>query len=404
MNLALIIDDYLPQSTRVGAKMFHELALEFLKRGHNVTVITPCSEQKENLVIETFDNVQVWRFKNGPIKDVRHLTRGINEALLSLRAWKTIRQLVKADTFDGIVYYSPSIFWGHLVKKIKRRCHCRSYLVLRDLFPQWAIDAGMIKSGSVIDKFFKYFERFSYNQADKIGLMSENNLVLFRKYNPSANCEVLRNWADVRPSNVLPADYVPIRQSLNLNKKIIFFYGGNIGHAQDMSNLMRLARRMEKYPDAHFLFIGQGDEVELVKKLASDWALNNFSYLPSVPQAHFKNILAETDIGLFSLSANHTAFNFPGKILGYMVESLPILGSINVGNDLESLVNNHGAGFIHVNGDDEALFRSAVKLVEDSQLRKRIGRAAFKLLEDEFTVSSAVNIIENAFEGNYAAH
>lgn len=117
MNLALIIDDYLPESTRVGAKMFHELALEFIKRGHHVTVITPKAEQHEDLVMDSLDGVAVWRFKNGPIKDVSYLTRGVNETLLSLRAWKAVRHLIKANTFDGIVYYSPSVFLGWLGQK-----------------------------------------------------------------------------------------------------------------------------------------------------------------------------------------------------------------------------------------------------------------------------------------------
>ncbi|MBA0035098.1 glycosyltransferase family 4 protein [Pantoea sp. BIGb0393] len=400
MNLALIIDDYLPESTRVGAKMFHELALEFIKRGHHVTVITPKAEQHEDLVMDSLDGVAVWRFKNGPIKDVSYLTRGVNETLLSLRAWKAVRHLIKANTFDGIVYYSPSVFWGGLVKKIKQRCLCRSYLVLRDMFPQWAIDAGMIKSGSLIEKYFRHFEMKSYTNADSIGVMSENNLTLFNKINPNLRCEILRNWAEVAPFKTRSKDYVSIRQSLDLTDKVIFFYGGNIGHAQDMANLMRLTRSMEKYEQAYFLYLGQGDEVSLINDLAKEWSLKNFTYLPSVNQSVFKSILSEVDVGLFSLAANHTAFNFPGKLLGYMVESLPILGSINAGNDLESVVNDAQAGFIHLNGEDELLFQSAVKLLEDVELRKCKGIAAFNLLNEQFSVSSAADIIEHSLEMN----
>ncbi|MBK5145050.1 glycosyltransferase family 4 protein [Budviciaceae bacterium BWR-B9] len=394
MKLALIIDDYLPHSTRVGAKMFHELALELYSRGHKITVITPSYQQDNELYIEKIDGITVWRFKNGQIKNVGKIRRAINETLLSFKAWRAINSSVMSDSFDGIVYYSPSIFWGGIVKKIKKRCNCPSYLVLRDLFPQWVIDAGIIKQGSLIEKYFRFFERQSYKQANKIGLMSENNLELFCSINKNYSCEVLHNWASVNHVSSRDDDYVSIRNKLNIQDKIIFFYGGNIGHAQDMANLMRLVKRMQVYENAHFLFIGQGDEVTLINQLAKKWNLSNYSYLPSVDQNEFKRILSEIDVGLFSLSVHHSAHNFPGKLLGYMVESLPILGSVNAGNDLLNIINNHNAGLIHINGEDELLFSSASKLYRDNSLRSELGCNAKKLLIEQFSVNSAAQQIE----------
>lgn len=389
MHLALIIDDYLPHSTRVGAKMFHDLACYYISLGHQVTVITPVENQKEKLVQCHIDSVNVWYFSSGPIKNTHKIKRAINETLLSFRAWSAISSKVKSKTFDGIVYYSPSIFFGTLVSKIKARCECNAYLVLRDLFPQWVIDAGMIKKGSIIDKYFSFFEQYSYNQADIIGLMSEKNKQIFdHKTNNIYPTGILRNWASLKPHN-LTSCQTSIRSKLNLEDKIIFFYGGNIGHAQDMANLMRLAKSMSDYEQAHFLFVGQGDEVSLINQLAKEWDLKNFTYLPSVDQVEFKNILADIDIGLFSLSAQHTAHNFPGKLLGYMVQSIPILGSVNFGNDLLEIVNSHNAGLITVNGDDEQLLNNALLLYQDTKLRSKVGRNAFSLLEHEFSVQSA---------------
>lgn len=393
MHLALIIDDYLPYSTRVGAKMFHDLACYYVSLGYQVTVITPVENQKEKLIQHQLDSVNVWYFSSGSIKDTHKIKRAINETLLSFRAWSAISSKVKPDTFDGIIYYSPSIFFGSLVSKIKARCKCHAYLVLRDLFPQWIIDAGMIKQGSMIDKYFSFFERYSYEQADIIGLMSEKNKQLFdHKTNYIYSTDILRNWASLLPHN-LASEQTSIRSRLNLEGKIIYFYGGNIGHAQDMANLMRLAKSMIDYEQAHFLFIGQGDEVNLINQLAKEWNLKNFTYLPSVNQVEFKSILADIDIGLFSLSAHHTAHNFPGKLLGYMVQSIPILGSVNFGNDLLEIINDHNAGLITVNGDDEKLLNNAILLYQDAKLRHEIGCNAFSLLESEFSVQSAGNSI-----------
>lgn len=399
MKLALIIDDYLPDSTRVGAKMLHELALELIVSGHNVIVITPAVGQAQKFTEQSIDGITVWRFSSGPIKDVGKVTRALNETLLSFRAWSAIKQHVDEHTFDGVIYYSPSIFFGGLVNKIKQRCNCSSYLVLRDLFPQWVIDAGMIKKGSLIEQYFRFFEKRSYQAADTIGLMSEKNVEVFCQSNSVVYpTEILRNWAALNPTDS-NKNTSSIRERLNLENKIIYFYGGNIGHAQDMANLMRLVKSMQHKENAHFLFVGQGDEVELINQLAQQWKLTNFTYMPSVNQNEFKRILADIDIGLFSLSAKHTAHNFPGKLLGYMVQSLPILGSVNSGNDLQALVNSSGAGVISENGDDEQLLKNAIALYENPNLRKQLGNGAYELLKNEFSVTAiAANIVKKLKE------
>jgi len=394
MHFAFIIDDYLPDSTRVGSKMLHELALEFITLGHKVTVITPNTQDKAPSIVESIiDGVNIWRFKNGPVKDVGKVKRAVNESLMSRNGWQAISSKITGKTFDGVVYYSPSIFFGSLVKKIKKKCSCKSYLILRDLFPQWAIDAGMIKDKSLITRYFRFFESVNYKSADSIGLMSSKNLQLFQSIHPKLNnTHVLFNWASASPF-ARTSENKSIRDTFSLHNKIIFFYGGNIGHAQDMKNLIKLARGLKGDDRAHFLFVGQGDEVELIKELVEGWKLKNVTILPSVSQLEFKAILAEVDIGLFSLARNHTAHNFPGKILGYMVESLPILGSVNLGNDLQTIVNDANAGRIFINGDDEGLLLAAKKLLDEPKERFIQGQSSFKLLEEYFSVKSAMKLI-----------
>lgn len=398
MRLALLIDDYLPGSTRVGAKMFHELAVYLQQQGHQITVITPETHQTSMLTCDELDGVTIWRFKSGEIKDVGKFKRAVNESLLSLRAWWAVRERIDEYKFDGVVYYSPSIFFGGLVRWLCQRCQCPAYLVLRDLFPRWAIDAGMIGERSIITRYFRFFEHFSYRQAKMIGLMSNNNVKVFKKDGSHYPTEVLHNWAALTPISQLPSDYQPLRQRLKLQDKVIFFYGGNIGHAQDMANLMRLTKAMNSHSKAHFLYVGQGDEVGLINQLAKEWNLSNFTYLSSVNQQEFKHILTEIDIGLFSLSADHSSHNFPGKLLGYMVQNIPILGSVNHGNDLMELVNNNGAGIIRVNGDDVGLYEAAEALLKDDSFRQRLGRQANELLHRKFSVSMAAEVILKEFK------
>ncbi|MDR4899192.1 glycosyltransferase family 4 protein, partial [Yersinia kristensenii] len=180
-----------------------------------------------------------------------------------------------------------------------------------------------------------------------------------------------------------------------LENKILFFYGGNIGKAQDMKNLVRLAKRLQHKSEAHFVFLGQGDEVTLIKDMVIRDKINNVTILPSVSQQKFKAILHEVDVGLFSLCRNHKSHNFPGKILGYMANSIPILGSVNKGNDLQEIIQEYNAGFVTINGEDDILYHNALTLLEDALLRKQLGINSNRLLHAKFTVAAAADEIIN---------
>lgn len=395
MKICLIVDDYMPDSIKVAAKMMHELAIELYGQGHEITVITPNPTITKKVDIIELDNITIYRFKSGIIKNTSKIKRAINETLLSYKAWTNCKPLLKDNKHDLIVYYSPSIFFGPLVRKLKKLWNCKSYLILRDLFPQWAIDNKIISENSIITKYFKFFESINYTNADKIGLMSQKNLDWFKEnFNTFKNTEVLYNWSSNQKFNGVSS----FRKDLNLQDKIIYFYGGNIGHAQDMLNLAKLAKNMLKYKNAHFLFLGEGDEVEILKKYKQDNNLINTTILPSVNQEKFKEFLSDIDVGLFSLNYNHKTHNFPGKLLGYMNESKPILGSINPNNDLKQIIENGKAGYITVNGEDKLLLGNAISLLENKE-RKIIGENANILLDNYFSVQSAANKILNIAKG-----
>lgn len=392
MKICIIVDDYLPNSIKVAGKMMHELSVELVKQGNYVTVITPypgIENKFEKLVI---DGVNILRFKSGEIKNVSKTKRAINELLLSFRAWANLRNEFIKNKHDIIIYYSPSIFWGRLVSKLKKIWKVKSYLILRDFFPQWAIDNGILKEHSPITIFFRYFEKLSYKVADRIGIMSPKNLEWFNhNFKNKYKTEVLYNWASVIPFKGEKNIY---RKKLALENKIIFFYGGNIGKAQDMSQLLRLAERYKENDQVHFLFVGSGDEVPLIKKFINDGITKNITLLDSVNQDEFKQMLTEIDVGLFCLHKNHKTHNTPGKILGYMVESKPILGTVNPENDLFDLININNAGYICYSGEDEVLYEKSLNLL-NSMNRIEIGKRANELLLGKFSLDVAIKRILN---------
>ncbi|MBV8660647.1 MAG: glycosyltransferase family 4 protein [Candidatus Dependentiae bacterium] len=393
MKLLLVIDDYLPDSTRVGAKMMHELAIELQRLGHSPLVVTPDCNQTVLLHRELFDGIQILRFRSGAIKDTSKLKRAFNESLLSIRAWHAIAAVIKTEEIDGVIFYSPSIFFGSLVSKVKKIWNCPSFLILRDIFPQWVIDQGMLGEKSLIARYFRHFEAKTYAAADSIGLMSHKNMDLFRQYYPDINnVSVLYNWTSLDSSEA-SCNIHDFRKQFGLEGKVIFFYGGNIGSAQDIPNLLRLALKFKNHSTAYFLFVGQGDQVVHVKNFIEQTDMKNIKFLPSVPQDEFKQLLKIANIGLFSLSATHKSHNFPGKLLGYMVNSIPILGSVNKGNDLVEVINDAEAGYVIENGKDNDLFHAANELLESECNRTFMGDNARILAEKKFSVLSAATAI-----------
>lgn len=394
MRICLIVDDYLPHSTKVAAKMMHELACEFLEHGHEVTAVTPSSMLEKKADIGMIDGVTVWRFKSGEIKNVSKIKRAVNETLLSHRAWQSLKKEFAANPHDLIVYYSPSIFWGGLVRRLKKLWGTRSYLILRDFFPQWAVDQGLMRQGLAVEKYFRYFEKINYEAANTIGIMSPKNLEWFRDLaHTDKPTEVLYNWASSETAAGTGDVY---RKRLGLEEKTVFFYGGNIGHAQDMMNIVRLAIRMRDEERAHFVLVGAGDEVELVREAIDSEALGNMMLLPSVSQEVYQEMLSEFDVGLFSLHRDHTTHNFPGKLLGYMAYEKPILGSVNPGNDVRQVIEDAEAGFITINGDDEAFMHNALVLLRNHERRMMMGKNARQLLSDTFSVEAACRQILKA--------
>ena len=391
MRILLLVVYYLP-SPIASARLIDDLAREFHGMGHEVLVAAPDDSILRDCEISEESGIRVLRVRAGEIKSASRWLRAWREARLSSVMYRKGKSFFLEHPCDLIVYYSPTIFFGELVSRLKRLYHCPSYLVLRDIFPQWAADAGVLRLGSLAYRFLKFKEKQNYDAATVIGVQSPANLKYFseRGLDRRYRLEVLYNWAaeaGARPSGGA------WRARLGLTDKVVFFYGGNIGVAQDMDNILRLAERLRDEPRAHFLLVGDGTEVPRLRALVAKQHLDNVTLHPPVSQEEYLDMLGELDVGLISLDKGLKTQNFPGKMLSYMNLAKPILASLNPGNDLGDLLERNEAGLVSTNGDDDCLEAQARQLLADRDLRERLGRRARVLLEDRFSVKSAANQI-----------
>jgi glycosyltransferase involved in cell wall biosynthesis len=394
MKVLIVVVYYLP-STVSCAKLIHDLAGEMIKNGHEVSVVTTDESITDSVNISNGNGMEIIRVQAGRIKSASKPLRMLNECMLSFTIWHKVKKFFLRNRYDLVIYYSPTIFFGSLVKKLKKLYSCPSYLILRDIFPQWALDSGILRKGPLYS-FFKWIEKINYDAADYIGLESPGNLNYFIRNFPEKKnqLELLYNWTTLAEENLSATDF---RTQLGLEGKVVFFYGGNIGMAQDMDNIIRLAIRMKNEPDAYFLFVGDGSEVSRLESIIKKEGLSNISIHPSVDQQTYLSMLDEFDIGLITLDRNLKTFNFPGKMLGYMYHLMPILASINEGNDLKAVLDEPEAGLVSINGNDEDLYNNATKLLRDKSLRERTGRNGRRLLKEMFSVGHAAKQIMSHF-------
>jgi glycosyltransferase involved in cell wall biosynthesis len=275
------------------------------------------------------------------------------------------------------VFYSPTIFFGRFVSRLKAMHSCRALLILRDVFPDWAADTGVMKRGPHY-WLFKAYARYQYSVADFIGIESPSNRRYFAR--ADTRVQVLANWidlsADPPPSEALPSA---------LSSKTVLVYAGNIGVAQDIDNLLRLGARLRDRPDCGLLFVGDGTDRSRVQAECARQGLRNVVFLPEMDPHQLRGVLRNCHIGLISLDRRLRSHNIPGKLLSYLEAGLPVLASINRGNDLQQVIESGPAGIVTWNGEDHDLYDAAIRLIDNPDERSRMSKAGRALCRDVFS-------------------
>jgi glycosyltransferase involved in cell wall biosynthesis len=380
----LVVTDVFPPVRTSGAALMKDLAVALERVGASCVVATPDDAIHSAFTLEGEGGIAVLRIRSGRLKDPNLFLRALRESALSWTMWKGYRASpIAAGRVDGIVVYCPSIFFGPFVAWLKRRHRCRAYLVVRDIFPEWAADLGLMRKGPHY-WMFKAFARLQYAVSDRIGIEAPSNRKFFSVRAP---VEVLENWVDAEgapPDGEFPALPASGR---------IAVYAGNMGTAQDMDNLLRLARRLAARPDLHFVFIGAGSERARLQAVAGAERLANVRFLPEMPPDALRALLRKCHVGLLSLDRRLRSNNVPGKLLAYLEAGLPVLASVNPGNDVKQVIDATGAGLAFWNGEDDALVRGLESMLDDEPLRARLALGAARLCRDRFSSGKAVEQI-----------
>jgi glycosyltransferase involved in cell wall biosynthesis len=368
-----------------------DLAQELLRQGHDPVVIVPSVDLYSAWTIELQNKVEVLRLVGPRTRGKGYMLRTISELLLPLLMLRALRKSPHRDTkWDLIAWYSPTIFFGPLIWALKRASKCHTYLILRDIFPEWAHDLGLIGKGPVF-QFFKTIANFQYGIADTIGVQTPSNLTYLTQWSktPARRLEVLQNWQAPLP-NVGSSISIP---ATPLMGRKIFVYVGNMGVAQGMDIFIDLAESLKYRRDLGFLFVGRGSEVTRLAAAVSERSLTNTLFYNEVDSREMPGLLAQCHIGLLALDTRHKTHNIPGKFLTYLLAGLPVLARVNAGTDLAHLIENEDVGRVYVGNQVDPLRNFAEELMDSALTHERMSARGRALGERMFSPETAARQI-----------
>lgn len=400
MRIALVADTFPPLRTS-GAVQLRDLARELATQGHGVTVFTPTTGAAPSLAEEVDERYEIVRLHAPVTKDVSYVRRTIGELLMPYAMLRSLRRSRwKHLRFDGVIWYSPSIFLGPFADALKQESGCRGYLILRDIFPEWAVDMGLMRRGLTY-RFFKFIAERQYAAADIIGVQTRGNLAYFKDHiaQKEIRIEVLHNW-------LLPP--VKTRCSIDLSTSTlsgrkILVYAGNMGIAQGMDILLDMAETLKHRADLGLVFVGRGSDVDRLRNAAARRALDNVLFFDEIDSDEIPGLYQQCSIGLVALDRRHASHNIPGKFISYMHCGLPVLAAINFGNDLEKLITDERVGKTSTNGSVAELAGLAESLLALIETDGGFSARCLTVAHRYFSVSSiAKQIVQGLSRGRSA--
>lgn len=373
-------------------RISHDLIREFRRNGHNMYVVCAV-ERKKN--VDTYlseeDGCKILRVKVGNNKKANLIEKGLTTLFMPKLYIKAIKKYYSDVKFDLVMYPTPPVTQYETVKFIKKRDGARSYLLLKDIFPQNAVDIGMMsKDGlkGIIYKYFRKKEKRLYAISDRIGCMSQANVDYVLKHNSEVNpekVEICPNSIEFVDMTITDGEREEVRKKygIPLDKKV-FVYGGNLGKPQGIPFIIECLKFQINNPDAFFVIVGDGTEY---KKLESFFDLEkptNMKLMKKLPKEDYDIMVSASDVGLIFLDHRFTIPNFPSRLLAYMQAGIPVLACTDLNTDIGKVITEGGFGWWCESNDVEAFS----KCVDDALKTDcgKIREKEIKYLKDNYLV------------------
>lgn len=379
--------------------IYLDLVRECRDRGHAVSLIAGTSDPEKPLGVIDVEGIKTVYM---------HLpdqfgAGGAKKALIQMSIPGHIKSILKdafdKDTFDIIAYPTPPITLAPVLRYCKK--HYKSairYLMLKDIFPQNAVDLKMFSSRSPIYTYYRRMEKQLYEYSDIIGCMSEANIEYLKEHDP----EIPQKKLEYFPNTAAVKELSSAKSSPSDKLRIVF--GGNMGRPQDIEGLLasiKACGERAELNDVFFYFIGDGSESGKIEDFVNKEKPANFSYKHQLPREEYEQLLNNADVGLVSLSADFTIPNFPSRILAYMQKATPMLAVVDEATDIDTCITDEArCGYAVKAGDPDSFIQGIRWLLSHKNELNELGMNGRRYFEKFFNVGVSVDILERAYRGS----
>ena len=384
--------------------IYTDLMREFICHGHRVYMVVPAERRfHESTSIKESCGAQILRVKTLNIQKSNVVEKGIGTLLLEMQYQCAIKRYWKDIRFDLILYSTPPITFNRVISSQKKRCKAKSYLLLKDIFPQNAVDLGMFSKRSLIYRLFRKKEKVLYQISDFIGCMSPANVDYVLTHNPEIKAdrvEICPNsikllekplMASTARKNILQKLHIPINKTL-------FIYGGNLGRPQGLIFLLDVIAANEERNDSYFIIVGSGTEYGKIKSWFEANHPDNSMLLSSLPKKEYDDLVKACDVGLIFLDKRFTIPNYPSRLLSYLENRMPVLLVTDLNTDIGRIAERNGYGFWTENGNLDTFMEMVDSLSADREKIKVMGEKGYEYLKSNYTVERGYRMIMKHFE------
>jgi glycosyltransferase involved in cell wall biosynthesis len=333
------------------------------------------------------------------------IEKGISILTLESKLKKSIKKFTRHTKFDLILYTTPPITFHKVVKYVKKRDNSKTYLLLKDIFPQNAVDLGILGKKGIKGFIYKYFrgkEKRLYNVSDNIGCLSPANIEFLLKHNP----KMINKPLEVCPNSIEPLEMIPI-DKVSLKKKfdipessVAFIYGGNLGRPQDIDFVVKCLEKNINLDNRHFIICGTGTDYYKLDEFFKKAKPRNMRLINGLAKAEYDQLVSACDVGLIFLDHRFTIPNFPSRLLSYMENSMPTLACTDANTDVGRIIESGSFGWWCESNNQEVFYEKVNYICENKKKLEEFGDNARKYLENNYTSDQTYQIIMKHFKNH----
>ncbi len=378
----LIVHQYFLGKEDAGGSRWNQFSRYFAEAGHEVTILAGMVHYASGKKPDRYKGRYIVREQEMPGVTVYrcHVSESYNKSFIG-RAWayfsfavsSTIAGLLRAKRPDVIIATSPPLTVATTMRWLSLFRRRPAVFEVRDLWPESAIDTGVIQPGRLANMLYK-LEAKAYRRAKWINVLTPafEQALIERKGVAPEKISMIPNGADLDIMTPGPLDN-HVRAELGLTGKFVVSYFGAHGRANKVGQLLDVAEKLkDPHPDVRLMLVGDGMEKPGVVEDAKKRGLDNVVFVDAVPKDRVCDYINASDACTAVLMRNDTFKTvYPNKVFDYMCCKKPII--IGIDGVARKLVEDAGAGYFAEPENADAFIDALLRLKNNPDEMRRMG-------------------------------